>query len=212
MIKALLMLIRPVPTWEGIDRAGRSLGLVLAIYLVPLVLLTSVAEGYGLMHWGRTHKGETTFVKKYTLAEVVVIEAAQLLLYTAVTFIGAYAAKSFAGTFHRRHTFTHAFTAIAYGLGPLLTLRLGDMPAWPSPIVSWVPWAVGMVLTVAVLYHGLPCILKPDPPHAFGLYVMTSLTLVVVCGLHRFLVYYFFRGRFQGLEESLARLVGSGGP
>lgn len=209
MIKALLMLIRPVPTWDGIDRAGRSIVGVLCVYLLPLILLTSVAEGYGLMHWGKTHKGDSTYLKKYALQEVIVIETAQTLIFVGLAFIGGYAAKSFAGTFHRRHTFTHAFTAIAYGMGPLIALRLADLSSWLNP---WVPWAVGMVLTVAVLYHGLPCILKPDPPHAFGLYVMTSLTLIVVCGLHRLFTAFYFQGRFSGLEKAIAGLVGSASP
>jgi hypothetical protein len=208
MIKALLLLIRPVPTWDGIERARRSIASVLGIYLLPLILLTSAVEGYALMHWGKIHKGETTFLKKYVLGEAVVIEMTQALLYCGIAFLGAYAAKSFAGTFHRRHNYTGAFTAVAYGMGPLLTLRLADLPAWPNPWVSWVPWAVGMVLTVAVLYHGLPCILKPDPPHAFGLFVMTVMTLTVIFGLHRLLTFYLFIGRFRGLDEMLTRLVG----
>ena len=42
MIKALLLLIRPVPTWEGIATAGRGILFVLFLYLLPLILLTSV--------------------------------------------------------------------------------------------------------------------------------------------------------------------------
>jgi hypothetical protein len=205
MIKALLLLIRPVPTWNGIDLARRSIAYVFSLHLLPLILLTSVAEGYALMNWGKMHRGESTFLKKYALGEVVVIEIAQVLLYVGTAFLGAYAAKSFAGTFHRRHNYTGAFTAIAYGLGPLLVLRLGDLSSWLNP---WVPWAVGMVLTVAVLYHGLPCILKPDPPHAFGLYVMTSMTLIVICGMHRLLTAFYFRGRFRELEQFISNLVG----
>jgi hypothetical protein len=205
MIKALLLLLRPVQTWDAIDRSARSIPYILCVHLLPLVLLTSTATGYGLMHWGKGLKGEITFVKKYELKEVVVIETVQSLLLLGMVFVGAYAAKSFASTFHRRQSYRHAFTAVAYGVAPLLTLRLGDLLIGLNP---WIPWAVGMVLTIAVLYHGLPCILKPDPPHAFGLYMMTSLTLIVINGLLRFLFWFYFTGRFPELERIIINLSG----
>ena len=53
MIKALLLIFEPIATWEGIFRARRSLRFILALYLLPLLLVTSAAEGYGLVHWGK---------------------------------------------------------------------------------------------------------------------------------------------------------------
>jgi len=209
MIKALLLLIRPVQTWDGIDRAARSIGYILLVHLLPLIILTSIAEGYGLMHWGKKHRGEVPYLKHYAIGEVVVIETAQSLLLVGMVCLGAYAAKAFAGTFHQRHTYRHAFTAVAYGCAPLISLRLGDLPAMLNP---WIPWAVGMALTLAVLYHGLPCILKPDPPHAFGLFFMTSLTLVVINGLLRLISTYYFMGRFPELEKCILNLAGSAPP
>jgi len=208
MIKALLLIIRPVQTWGGIDVANRSIAYVLFLHLLPLILLTSAVEGYGLMHWGRSHRGEMNYVKKYELNEVLIIEAAQSIVYLGLAFLAAYAAKNYAGTFHRRSTYRHAFTAIAFGLSPLLTLRLGDLLTTSSVLLPWVPWAVGMVLTVAVLYLGLPCLLKPDPPHAFGLYVMTTFTMVIIFGLWRLITWQFFLGRFPALEKLLANLAG----
>jgi len=205
MIKALLLLVRPETTWDGIDRAARSITYILCLHLLPLIILTSVAQGYGLMHWGKLQKSETSFVKTYTLREAVVIETADSLLLLGLAFLVAYAAMSFAATFHRRHTFRHAFTAVAYGFAPMLTLRLGDLSSWLNP---WIPWAAGLVLTIGVLYHGLPCILKPDPPHAFGLFFMTSLTLAVVSGLLCLFTSYFYHGRFPALEKAVTTLAG----
>ena len=205
MIKALLMLIRPAPTWEGIATAGRGILFVFFLYLLPLILLTSVVEGYGLHRWGKWQKGEVSYLKKFSEPEAVVVEAAHTVLLLVLAFVGALAAKSFAGTFHRRHTYTHAFTAIAYGLGPLLVLRMADL----SPdITPWVPWGVGIVLTVSVLYHGLPCVLRPDPPHAIGLYFLTSLTLMVIAGLVQLIYVFYVEGRFRGLEKIVNDLIG----
>jgi hypothetical protein len=206
MIKALFLLVRPVQTWDGIDRSARGIAYIFFVHLLPLILLTSAAEGYGLMHWGRKHKGEMAFIKHYELPEVVIIGIIQTLLLVGMVFLCAYAAKSFAGTFHRRHTYRHAFTAVAYGCSPLLTLRLGDL----SPtLFTWIPWSVGIVLTIAVLYHGLPCILKPDPPHAFGLFFMTSLTLVVVNAMLRLVTSFYFLGRFPEVEKFIMNLAGT---
>jgi hypothetical protein len=205
MIKALLLIFRPVQTWGGIDAANRSIAYVLCLHLLPLILLTSLAEGYGLMTWGRAHKGEMTYIKKYELAEVVIIQAAQVVVYLGLVFLAAFAAKNYAGTFHRRSTYRQAFTAIAYGLAPMFLLRLGDLI---SGLNAWVPWAVGIVLAIGVLYLGLPCLLRPDPPHAFGLYVMTSLTLLVAFGLYRLVYWQFFLGKFPALEKAVSSLAG----
>jgi hypothetical protein len=205
MIKALLLLLRPESTWEGIANAGRGMMFVLFLYLLPLILLTSVVEGYGLHRWGKWQKGEVNQLNKFSIPEAVVVETAHSLLLLAVAFVGAQAAKTFAGTFHRRHTYTHAFTAIAYGMGPLLVLRMADL--WPA-LTPWGPWGVGIVLTIAVLYHGLPCILRPDPPHAIGLYFLTSLTLLVAAGLVRLVYVCYVEGQFRGLEKIVNDLIG----
>lgn len=209
MIKALLMLVRPVQTWDGIDRSARSIVYILLVHLLPLIIITSVAEGYGLMHWGKNQKGETPYLKHYQLNEVIVIETAQSALLLGMVFLGSYAAQAYGGTFHRRHTYRHAFTAVAYGCAPLIAMRLGDLSAWLNP---WIPWSIGMILTIAVLYHGLPCILKPDPPHAFGLFFMTSLTLAVINGMLRLVSSFYFMGRFPGLEKVIMGLAGDTPP
>ncbi len=204
LLKALLLLIRPESTWEGIANARRSIGFILFLYLLPLLLLTSGVEGYGLHHWGKWQKGEVSNLKKFSVPETVVVEAAHIVLLLGVAFVGARAAQSFAGTFHRRHTYTHAFTAIAYGMGPMLVLRMADLSPALTP---WVTWGVGIALTVTVLYHGLPCILRPDPPHAIGLYFLTSLTLFVGAGLVRLVYVYYVEGRFKGLTKIVSDLI-----
>lgn len=203
MIKALLLVFRPAQTWGAIESAKRSLVYVLCVYLLPLIFITSIAEGYGLMNWGKLHKGEVTQERIYNLTQVIVMEVAQSVALIGMVFIAAFAAKSFAETFHNRSKFTEAFTAVAYASGPLLLLRLGDL--FPTLNV-WVPWAVGIVLMVSVLYLGLPCLLRPDPPHAFGLYVMTCITIVVMNAIMRLFIYYFHMGNTPKIERWLSSL------
>ena len=203
MIKAFLLIFRPVQTWGGIEVAKRSVAFVLCLHVLPLLLITSLAEGYGLMHWGKQHKGEMSLLQTYPLKQVVVIEVVQCIALVGMIFFVAFAAKAFAETFHKRNNFREAFTAVAYGASPLLLMRLGDL--FPALNV-WVPWAVGIVLMISVLYLGLPCLLRPDPPHAFGLYVMTSLTLVVVNAIMRLFIYLFHKGDLPKIEQMLTGL------
>jgi hypothetical protein len=203
MIKALLLIFRPAQTWTRIEAAKRSIGFILAVYLLPMILITSAAEGYGLMTWGKLHKGEVTQVRTYNLTQVIFVEAVQSVALVGMVFLGAFAAKSFAETFHKRSKFKEAFTAVAYGAGPLLMLRFGDL----APELNvWVPWAVGIVLMVSVLYLGLPCLLKPDPTHAIGLYFMTCITLICINAVMRLVIFYFHKGNLPKIERFIESL------
>ncbi len=203
MIKALLLIIKPIGTWEGILRARRSLVLILVIYLLPLILLTSIVEGYGLVQWGKW-QGEIGRLKKFAVNEAVVVEVAQLLLTLIVVFAGANMIKSIGETFHGRHTYTQAFTTVAYGLSPLILLRVLDAFSGISP---WVSWAIGIMLSAAVLYHGVPRMMQPDPSHAFGLFFMSALLLVLVTGLARFITAAYLQGRFSKLQVIISDLA-----
>jgi hypothetical protein len=203
MIKALLLIINPAGTWEGIFRARRSLVFVLVVYLFPLLLLASAAEGYGLVHWGKW-QGEITRIKQFPIREAIVIETAQFLLALVVIFVGANMIKSIGETFHGRHTYNQTFTAVAYGLSPLFLLRLLDAFSGVSP---WLTWAIGIILSIAVLYHGLPKMMEPDPPHAFGLFFMSALLLALVTGLVRLVTASYMQGKFAKLQVIISDLA-----
>ena len=94
-----------------------------------------------------------------------------------------------------------AFSTIVNGLSPLFLLRLLD--ALPS-ISPWVPWAIGILLSIGVLYQGLPRMMEPDPPHAFGLYLMNSLILLLATGLMRFVTDGYLQGKFGKLQTLIA--------
>ena len=200
MIKALLLIFEPNATWEGILRARRSLGFIVALYLLPLLLITSAAEGYGLVHWGKW-QGEIGRLKTFSFREAVLVEVAQILLSLGVVFVSAHLIKSMGETFHGRHTYTQALTAVAYSLGPLFLLRLLDAFAGISP---WVAWAIGICLTVAALYQGVPRSMDPDPSHAFGLFLMSALLLVLVSGLARFATAAYLQGKFPVLQSFIS--------
>jgi hypothetical protein len=196
MIKALLLIFEPVATWEGIHRASRSMVSILAVYLLPLLLLVAVCEGYGLVHWGKW-QGEILRLKKFSVSEAAVIETAQFLLSLIVIFAGASIIKSIGETFRGRHTYTQAFTAVAYGLSPLFLFRLLDASSGINP---WVTWSIGILLPIAAIYHGVPRMMEPDPAHAIGLFFMSALVLILVTGLARFVTDAYLRGKFSKLD------------
>jgi uncharacterized membrane protein len=169
---------------------------VLVVYLLPLLLLVSAAEGYGLVHWGKW-QGEVSRIKQFPAGEAVVVEAVQFLLALVVVFVGANMIKSIGETFHGRHTYAQAFTTVAYGLSPLFLLHLLDAFTGVPP---WVSWSFGIMLSIAVLYHGVPRMMEPDPSHAFGLFFMSALLLVLVSGMVRFVTAAFLEGKFAKLQ------------
>jgi uncharacterized membrane protein len=125
------------------------------------------------------------------------VEIGQLLLSLVVVFVGANMIKSIGETFHGRHTYPQAFTTVAYGLSPLFLLHLLDAFTGVSP---WVSWSIGIMLSIAVLYHGVPRMMEPDPSHAFGLFFMSALLLVLVSGLVRFVTAAYLQGKFSKLQ------------
>jgi uncharacterized membrane protein YecN with MAPEG domain len=112
--------------------------------------------------------------------------------------------KSIGETFHGRHSYTQAFTTVAYGLGPLFLLRLLDAFAGMSP---WVCWSIGIILSIAALYHGVPRVMEPDPPHAFGLFFMSALLLALVSGLVRLVTASYLQGKFTKLQVIISDLA-----
>ncbi len=203
MIKALLLIFDPIATWDGILRARRGMVAILVAYLLPLLLLTSACEAYGLTHWGKW-QGDVSHLKKFSVSEAVVVEAAQLVLSLTVVFVGANLVKSIGETFHGRHTYPQAFATVAYSLSPLFLLRLFDAFTGVSP---WATWAIGIILSLAALYHGVPRMMEPDPSHAFGLYLISALLLALVTALPRFLTGEYLNGKFPKLQAIVSDLI-----
>jgi len=206
MIKALLLVLDPAAGWDAIVLAKRSLSRILLGYLLPMWLIAFVTEAYGLVHWGKP-RGIVGELKPFTHSEALIFEILQLCLMVVLVFVGARLIRALGETFHGRNTFAQAFTVAAYGLGPVFTMRILDMFPSISGWAYWASWVVGILLTCAILYHGIPRVMLPDPPHAFGLYLTSSVFLVMVSGLIRFLTYSFLQGKFGKLDTLIANII-----
>ncbi len=203
MIRALLLIVDPVASWESIVAAQRKWVLILVCYLMPLLVLTSAAEGYGIARWGKP-RGQIEHIQRFSLAEVIFFESAQMILSLFVVFFAARLVKSLGETFHGRHTFGQTFTVVAYGLSPLFLLRAPNALPW-MPL--WLTWVVGISLSAAVLYRGIPRVMRPDPPHALGLYLMSVLLLAMVTGLACFLTTWYLQGKFAKLDDVISHFI-----
>jgi hypothetical protein len=203
MIKALLLIFSSQVTWTRIAEAPRKWSVVLITYLLPLVLIVCAAEGYGLIYFGK-QRGQIPKLVHFSISEAAVYEAGQVVLSLLIVFVGARLIKSLGDTFHGRHSFSQAFTVAAYGLGPFFLLHLLD--ALPN-VPPWLPWALGICLSISVLYSGIPIVMKPDPPHALGLYLMSSMFLAILTGLVRFVSAWYLKGKFTKLDAFIAHFV-----
>ena len=199
----MLLMIAPGVGWERISRAQRGVVFIVIFYLLPLLALSSVGEAYRLVHWGMI-QGEVPHRRAFSLGETVVFEAAQLVLSLVVVFVAAQLVKAVGETFHGRHRYIESFTALAYGLGPLFLLRWLDVVKDLSP---WLSWAIGLLLSIRVLYHGLPRMMQPDPPHAFGLFLMSAFLLLLTTGLAELVAACYLQGKFTRLDAIISALA-----
>jgi hypothetical protein len=202
VLKALLLIFDPIGAWD--NAARRRLNFTFLFYLLPTMAIFGAAEAFGLVKWGRLQAGIVQTTKLFTPGEAALAEIGQLILMLICIFLSAYFIKALGETFHGRHTYKQTLTVVIYGLSPVFLLRLLDM----IPNLSlWIPWALGIVLTIKILYHGIPRVMEPDPPHALGLYFMSSLLLTMVTAAERFISIGYLTGKFQPLSHVAAQIA-----
>lgn len=197
MFTGILLIFDTVRTWERIILKPRSWQFVLLAHLLPLLLMTSFLEGYSLVQWGKP-QGEIHQIRKFGLTETVSFETAQLVLTLGMILFSAKLVQSLSETFHGRHTFAQAFILLAYSLSPLIILRAFNAIPTLSP---WIPWGIGIILFISALYHGLPGIMQPDPPHAFGLFLTSAMLVIIASGLLRFVISLYLEGKLERLQR-----------
>jgi hypothetical protein len=203
MIKALFLIFESAAAWGRVLAARRSVKFIVATYLMPMLVLVAVTGGIGLVKWGKWQAGTGQY-KQFTVGEAVVYETAEMLLMLLVIVICAHLIKIMGETFNGRHTYTQSFTVVIYALSPMFLLRMLDV--LPSANL-WVTWLIGLMLTVHILYHGLPIIMRPEPSHALGLYFMCILIIAATTGLERLGMIATLSGRSQALENFVYNLA-----
>ena len=203
MIKALFLIFAPESAWNRVALSQRGPGSIVGLYLLPMMLMVGVVEGFGLVKWGRWQSAMSA-IKIFSVREALVYETAELVLMAIIVLVSAYLVKALGDTFRVRNTYAQGLTVVIYGLSPVFLLRLLDV----SPTINlWMPWAIGIMFSFKTLYNGVPRIMLPDPPDAFGLYLMSAILLAMGTGLERFITSYCLGGNSKPVNDFLSHLA-----
>jgi hypothetical protein len=187
--------------------------MVFFVRLLPMMLITTVLEGLGMAHWGKW-RSDLHEYKHFTQHEIVSYEVGQFVLNLLMILACTLLVRELGRTFHGRltYTFNRTFTAVVYGFSPMFLLRLLD----PLPSMNlYITWLIGICLSISILYNGLPRLLVPDPTHALGLYMSSSIVLFLASGLVRIVTALYLSGSVDFshsfLGRSLMELMGNHG-
>ncbi len=190
MIKVFFLLFEPGATWGGIARARRGLGFILFTYLLPMIVISSAVEGWGLARWGKWQPKFQQF-KAFSRDDIFTFEAIQAALLLLMVLVSALLLLKISQTFEHRRNYRQAFATMAYGYSPLFLAHLLDAGPTVNPMTSAI---IGILLTVWVLYQGIPRVMQPDPTHAFGLYLSAMFVVVLTASIARVLPGLFLLG------------------
>ena len=192
MIKALLLIFAPSYTWERIARARRGIVFVLFLFLIPTVALSVAGEIAG-----RNYLCQRDDALRYKVMGqdfAVRYGAVEAGAWLAVVGLAALGFKVVSETFHNRNTYSQCFVAIAYASAPFYLIHLLDVIPTLNP---WISFAVGMFFSFATLYYAVPHVLKPDPPHAFGLFLMGGIVLTMLNVIARLFTLQLLDGKLK---------------
>jgi hypothetical protein len=183
MIRGLLLILDAGGSWNKIAQAQRGPLFIFLVHLLPLLAITLGGEGYALTRLGegRNLAGEVTVI---TPAAALRYGLAVAALNLGVILFGSKIVQQFGKSFENPLSFVVCFRVLAYTLSPLFLAHLVD--ALPG-INTWLCFGGGILLSLTVLYLGIPIVMRPDPAKAMGIYLMVSVLLIVMTGLAHFL-------------------------
>jgi len=190
MIKVFFLLFEPSETWNRIAQARKSFAYILLGCLLPMVVTSSLVEGWGLHRWGKWQPRFQKF-KEFSTADIITFETIQIGLFLAMVLLSALILLKISQTFESRRNYLQSFTTMAYGYSPLFLSHLLDVGPRMSP---WTSLTMGILLSIWVLYQGIPRVMLPDPTHAFGLYLSALFVVVLASGIARVLTGLFLLG------------------
>jgi hypothetical protein len=191
MIKVLKLIFSPFKAWEEIAASESGVFRTLLLFVFPLSLPGLALEGFSLAHWGE-RRNEVDHVVRISQDLAVRYGLVQLVLLVAGIFLGGQVVRWVMHSFQVRTSFQQCFTVIAYGISPIMLSRYFD--AIPG-LNTWICWSLGALLSVAVLYHGVGLVLRPEQTKGFGVYLVSIIIMVLFSGLSHFVALAFLQGK-----------------
>jgi hypothetical protein len=191
MLRALSLLFSPSKTWERMALKPPHAVTIILVSLLPLIVITFGIEGYGLLTLGESVGGIGRQLQ-LSMERVIRYEAFYAVASIVVIFEGTFLMKSVAESFGVITSFGGCFVLMACGFTPLFLMRIPD---GVPQINTWICWAVGAVLAVRILYHGVALWLKPEQTKGFGLFLVSIVYTFVLSGLVHFAAVQVLHGR-----------------
>jgi hypothetical protein len=203
MIKAFFLIFEPGVAWDKIAQARRGFLYITVVHLLPLIVLCTALETWGLHVHGKMTRYQ--MIKTFTPQEVTCFGIIEFVLLLAMVFVSALLIFKISQTFQDRLTFLQAFTTVAYGFSPIFLFWCLDYFATMHPAV---PWLLGLAVTVWILYQGIPRVMQPDPTHAFGVYLSATFVVILTSGLARLMTAMYVLGYMDLQHSWLAHKLG----
>ena len=200
LIKDAVLIFHPIAAWNRIATEPRSVPFIFFVYFLPLLLLAAAVEGGALMIRGQHSLGANA-VHQANFSTIFNCELKEVGAMIGLVLVVGIFIQMFANTCHRRNTLAQSLTVVLHSLGPLLLVQLLNGVHGMNP---WVTWAVGTVLVLGSLYHGLPRVLQPDAPSALGLFLGSAFVMVMLLFLVRFFSIWFLLRQFKPHENILS--------
>lgn len=184
MFLVLLIFFDSEGGWRRAATSGKSVLRTFFLHLFPMLLVGCVAEGYGILHWGKPI-GNFGARRTYPLEQVLPLEACHFAAGLVVVLICAWVLGALADTFKQRQKFSQKLVVSVFSLGPIFLMRMAD--AFPA-VNPWLSWGIGAFLVATLLYQGLPRVFHLDPAHALGVYLSASVLVILISCLSRVLI------------------------
>lgn len=183
MIRPFQLIFDTTATWEKIENDERNVPVLVVLVLLPILILSLGLEGF-LMHKFGDEIGPLDRLMKIDLDLIVRYEVTHFVLFLLVVFGGAWLVWKIAESFHSRHNYRACVTTLIYSLTPVFLVHILD--GWPG-FNTWICFGIGILLSVSLLYKGIPRTLRPEPSNALGMYLFLSVFLIMACGLAHYL-------------------------
>lgn len=177
MITALRLQFKPATTWPDIVLRQPGVLHTLFTQVIPPAILAVAIEAAGLEANRKSVLGAGAAGTNWAI--VAQAGAARLGIIIAAVIFAALLVQLVADSFNCQVSFKQGFTLIAFALFPWYIFRLADLIPGLNP---WIPFAVGIGLAIAQIYHGVPLVLLPPPVQIFGLFVGCLFICVLVMG------------------------------
>ena len=203
ILKDLFMMKGTATVWNRIAASAAGVATTFFCYLLPMMILVALVEGFGLLTLGKRQLAHGLWTR-FTLNKVIVYEVWQFAFLFILLSLAACFLNMYANACHQRNTVSQSLKVLLHAAGPLLMIQLFN--GFPN-IYLWLTWLVGVLFCLAALYNGIPRVLMPDAPSAFGLYMGGAFVVVAFLSIWRFMTYWYLIGKFKAMDQVVNTLA-----